>query len=205
MARLDELLATTPSSDTYNSYIDELTSLVIYEPQTLTKRSILLFIRKFPEFYFCLSSNILKRYYIARRIIVASRGRVFANLPECIRSNVRLAALAWRLNPIIGYAIDFKLRRVVATETMVLHLVSFATDHLTGYSLKYIPRAAMRQFARKSLAAREAFYVFLHCSPVTGVLNQLIASFIPIQVERIPTYAWGKKIHWINRLKRYAV
>jgi len=204
MARIAELLAMTPNDDQYGAYIDELTMLMMYNRRGLTRRLLYDFIAKFPEYYFVLPHSMLNRHEIARRIILASHGRVFSNLPLGVRSDPRLAALAWRLNPMMGFAIHFQLRRVLATDSMVRHLMKFPTDRLTSKSIQFIPRLALRNFARNSLDARVAFYLFLHHSPLSGVLNELIASFIPIEVER-ETNSWGKKIHWIALLKRYAV
>ena len=202
MTRIVDLLSMTPNDSEYSAYIDELTSLIMHG-QGLTKRALYLFIAKFPDYYFVLPQSLLTQHEIARRIIQASKGRVFHNLPACIRSDPRLAALAWRLNPMMGFAIHFELRRTLATTSMVRYLMKYPIDRLTAKSLKFIPRPALRQFARNAIEARAAFYLFLHRSPLSGVLNELIASFIPIEVERASS--WGKKIHWIALLKRYAV
>jgi len=204
MARIAELLAMIPNDDDYGPYIDELTMLMMYDRRGLTKRMLYLFLTKFPDYYFVLPHSLLTQHEIARRIIQSSKGRVFSYLPACIRSDPRLAALAWRLNPMMGFAIHFQLRRTLATPSMVRHLLKYPTDRWTSKSLKFIPRPALRKFARNAINARAAFYLFLHRSPLSGVLNELIASYIPIEVER-KANPWGKQVHWIALLKRYAV
>jgi hypothetical protein len=201
MDRIAFLLNHTPDdilNMPYSAYFEELTTLIIYHPELLTRRLIHQFIRQFPMYHFLLPYAVQEEPVIARAIIRASQGRVFLTLPARLRSNLALATLAWRLNPMGGYAIHFKLRRTIATDAFVERLMQYPTTRRSCVCLKYIPRAALRKYARNALQARAAFLMFLRASPLPAVVNAYVASFIPIEVER-PT------LHWLAKLRRYAV
>ena len=198
-------LSSRSTAEEFSDYFGEMVNIIIYTPRAVTPRLMRRFLKKYPLYYFLFERSKLLQPKIARLIIKASNGRVFANLPDPIRSNEKLAALAWQLNPMMGYGVAYPLRRVIATPEFVRELMQFPRDQQSCCCIKYIPRAAVRRYARETLLERAAFFVFLHKSPLPGHLNEWVGQFIPIEGHRKPRFDFLKPIHWLARLRRYAV
>jgi len=192
--------------DPDDDLFEAATERIIYDPiLSVNKHLALRFLRWFPRFYFLFHDSIQRDADVARVVIERSNGAVFKYLPGSIHENEELATLAWTLNPMMGHAIPFRLRRRICTPKLTRVLCAFASCRLTASFIKDIPKAAFRAYSREKLSERAAFLAYLESNALPADLNKLVAAFLDLAVERVPKHFGSKRIYWIRLLKRGAV
>lgn len=192
--------------DPDDDLFEAATERIIYdEVLSVNKHLALRFLRWFPRFYFLFHDSIQGDADVARVVITRSNGGVFKYLPSCIHENEELATLAWTLNPMMGHAIPFRLRRRICSPQMTRALCTFPSCRLTASFIKDIPKAAFRAYSREKLGERAAFLAYLERNKLPTDLNKVVADFLDLAVERVPKHFGSKRIYWIRLLKRGAV
>ena len=201
----------TEFKDVFQSYPDdtlfEAATDRIVDDDVLSgdKHLALRFLRWFPRFYFLFHDSLQADSDVARVVITHSNGGVFKYLPSCIHENEELATLAWTLNPMMGHAIPFRIRRRICSPQVTRALCTFPSCRLTASFIKDIPKAAFRAYSREKLGERASFLAYLESNALPTDLNKVVADFLDLAVERAPNGFGSKRIYWIRLLKRGAI
>ena len=178
---------------------------IIYSPRRYynNQRIAYRFLRSFPRNYYLFDPRVLKDKRTARAVIKESGGYVFSNLPLEVRSDEKLAAFAFQLCPMIGYSIPYLVRRRICTPDLVDVICRFPTDRLTSCVTKYLPKAAFRAYAKRKLKERDAFIQVFMQWGLPAVLNQMVAEYADLAMERERIDdTCGPSIFWIRTLRR---
>ena len=178
---------------------------LIYSPRRYynNQRIAYRFLRSFPRNYYLFDPRVLKDKRTARVVIKESGGYSFSSLPLEVRSDEKLAAFAFQLQPMIGYSIPYLVRRRICTPDLVDVICRFPTDRLTSCVTKYLPRAAFREYAQRKLKEREDFIQVFMQWGLPAVLNHAVAEYADVAMERERIDdSCGPAIYWIRTLRR---